>query len=71
MDRLAQLTLELSVVLDELHKEAARRNVRELMAPLAWLDEANGWLNLELQHSRGHSRGDAAPFVYIPVELRK
>jgi hypothetical protein len=71
MDRLAQLSNELTTILDELQREAATRDVRELMAPLAWLDEANGWLNYELLRIADPTRREPVPFTYIPVSLRK
>ncbi len=72
MDRLNDLAFRLNTVLDELHTEASQRNLRGLQAPLAWLDEANGWLNVEIERVRRPGvRDDSPPFVYIPVELRK
>ena len=75
MDRLAELSADLKRTLDELNDEAIRRNVRELMPPLAWLDEANRWLTFELDRLHGGIAServhDPVPFTYIPVELRK
>jgi hypothetical protein len=72
MDRLSDLALHLNRVLDELHAEAAARSFNELQAPLAWLDEANGWLNFELERVRQPQVRDSGPqFVYIPVAPRK
>jgi len=80
MDRLRQLADDLTRTLDELQCEAARRDARPLMAPLAWLDEANAWLRYELRrvtcedaaHGAAHGAArDVVPFTYIPVELRK
>ena len=61
MDRLAALSNELTTILEELHREAARRKLAPLEAPLAWLDEANGWLNYELgtDGALGTARGGA------------
>lgn len=70
MDRLAELSAELSSVLEQLRREAVRRDARELTAPLAWLDEANGWLKYELARVRGVENRDPVPFTYIPVNLR-
>ena len=71
MDRLGELSAELSAVLEQLQAEAVQRNVRELMAPLAWLDEANGWLKYEMTRLNGSAPREAVPFTYIPVQLRK
>jgi hypothetical protein len=71
MDTIHQLALDLNRILDQLQREAAGRDMRNLMAPLAWLDEANGWLRYELDRSNTTSLRDAVPFTYIPVELRK
>ncbi len=71
MDRLAELAHDLSRVLDELQEEAQRRDLPKLMAPLAWLDEANGWLRFELERVSHPDRREAVPFTYIPVELRR
>ncbi len=70
MDRLAELTADLSNVLRDLHDEAAQRELGELFAPLAWLDEANGWLNYELVKLSSPGAGDSVPFVQVPIELR-
>jgi hypothetical protein len=70
-DRLTELSSQLSLVLDQLQREAMRRNVRELAAPLAWLDEANGWLKYELARLNGNDRPEPVPFTYIPVDLRQ
>ena len=67
MDRLAELANDLSSVLDELHEEAAGREQRELMAPLAWLDEANGWLRFELSRSGESGVRQPVPFTYVPL----
>ena len=71
MDRLTELSADLKRTLDELNDEAIRRNVRELMPPLAWLDEANRWLAFELDRLHGGASHDPVPFTYIPVDLRK
>lgn len=67
MDRLAALSNELTTILEELHREAARRKLAPLEAPLAWLDEANGWLNYELAQTTHSAPREAVPFTYIPV----
>jgi hypothetical protein len=70
MDRLAELATDLGNVLAELHEEAAHRGFRQLNVPLAWLDEANGWLKYELVRLYSVER-DPVPFTYIPVDLRR
>jgi hypothetical protein len=70
MDRLAELAVELNVILAQLHEEASRRDLRQLNPPLAWLDEANGWLKHELARLYAIDR-DPVPFTYIPVDLRR
>jgi hypothetical protein len=71
MDRISRLADDLSAVLDQLHEEAAEQGVRPLMAPLAWLDEANSWLRYELRALREPERREFTPFTYIPLALRK
>ena len=72
MDRLSDLALRLTSVLDELHAEASARSLSDLQAPLAWLDEANGWLTFELDRVRRPQARDTGPrFVYIPVAPRR
>jgi hypothetical protein len=71
MDRISQLADDLSVLLDQLHQEAAGTGLRPLMAPLAWLDEANAWLRYELEQLPEPSRKEPVAFTYIPVSLRK
>ena len=70
MDRIAELSSQLNAVLTELHEEAVRRDLHQLNPPLAWLDEANGWLKYELVRLNALDR-DPVPFTYIPVDLRK
>jgi len=70
MDRLAELTSDLAILLAELREEAQERDLVELAAPLDWLDEASWWLKTELARGRRGSP-DAVPFTYIPVELRR
>lgn len=71
MDRLVELTTHLSETLEQLHAEARARDARELMAPLAWLDEANSWLRYELECADSPARRSDVHFTYIPVELRR
>ena len=71
MDRLAELATDLASILDEMQREAAARDMRELMAPLAWLYDALGWLNYELLRAGEQGNRDPVPFTYIPVSLRK
>ena len=70
MDRLTVLAAELNTVLTQLRDEAARRDLCELTAPLAWLDESYSWLKYELAHLNSIER-DPVPFTYIPVDLRR
>ena len=70
MDRLAELAAELNNLLGQLHEEASRRDVHQLNPPLAWLDEANGWLKYELARLYSLER-DPVPFTYIPTDLRR
>jgi hypothetical protein len=70
-DRLYELSTQLTALLDQLQEEAGRRDVRELQAPLAWLDEASSWLAYELARMNGAVPRDAVPFTFIPVDLRK
>ena len=71
MDRLTELSIELNTVLARLREEALARDLTRLAAPLAWLDEANGWLRYELERAWRAAPRDAVPFTYIPTELRK
>ncbi len=68
MDRLATLSRDLEAILDALHDEANRRELPELEAPLAWLDEAHGWLRYELARVRRPEQRECVPFTYIPVK---
>jgi hypothetical protein len=70
MDRLAELSSELSSLLEQLQSEANGSNMRELMAPIAWLDEANSWLRYELRRVHGNDARDPVPFTYVPLALR-
>lgn len=69
--RLDELSTELTALLEEIREEAARREIRELQAPLDWLDEANAWLSYELARLSGALPPEAVPFTYIPIELRR
>lgn len=71
MDRLSELAADLTRVLTDLREEADARDLRELAAPLAWLDEANCWLRYELERVRNPAQREPVPFTYIPVELRR
>lgn len=71
MDRLTELAGELATALAKLQHEAETRDLRELAAPLAWLDEANGWLTYEIERVYGVERRETVPFTYIPVYLRR
>jgi hypothetical protein len=71
MDRVSELADELTNILDRLHDEAAHGNMRSLMAPLAWLDEANSWLRYELVQHRGEQVDGSVAFTYIPLSLRR
>jgi hypothetical protein len=71
MDRISRLADDLTAVLDQLHEEAAEQGARSLMAPLAWLDEANSWLQYELRALREQERRERIPFTYIPLALPK
>jgi hypothetical protein len=70
MDRLSELANELTAILTELRDEANKRELRQLAAPLAWLDESNGWLRYELGRAYSPDR-EPVPFTYVPLELRK
>ena len=71
MDRLSELSTDLRRTLEDLNDEATKRNVRELTAPLAWLDEAQRWLAFELDRLQTGTPRDPVPFTYIPANLRK
>jgi len=71
MDRLADLAQQLSATLDELQAIAAQSDQRQLMAPLAWLDEANGWLRYEIARLAQPGIREPVPFSYIPANLRR
>lgn len=71
MDRLAELTTDLSALLDELKREADDCEARGLLTPIAWLEEANTWLKYELTRHYNPERRDPVPFTYIPVDLRR
>lgn len=71
MDRLVELTTHLSEILEQLQAEARARDARGLMAPLAWLDEANSWLRYEMECADSPARRQEVPFTYIPVNFRR
>jgi hypothetical protein len=71
MDHLAELSNDLNTLLARLREEAIARDLTRLAAPLAWLDEANGWLRYELERGCSAAPRDAVPFTYIPADLRK
>jgi hypothetical protein len=71
MDRLTELSAQLSTLLTEIDQEARRRGARELMAPLAWLAEADGWLEYELARRGSSAPVDPVPFTYVPLETRR
>lgn len=71
MNRLSELATDLTNVLADLRQEADTRDLRQLAAPLAWLDEANCWLRYELARVRDPAVREPVPFTYIPVDLRK
>lgn len=70
-DRLSELSQSLSTLIAQIESEADARGMRELMAPIAWLREADGWLAYELSRVQTPGKRDDVPFTYIPVELRK
>jgi hypothetical protein len=71
MDRLADLAADLDRILRELREESERREFKRLAAPLAWLDEANGWLRHELARALQSDpvAPDPVPFTFIPASL--
>jgi hypothetical protein len=71
MDRISELAQQLSATLEALRQEATERDARELQAPLAWLEEANGWLAYELERRYGNAPREPVPFTYIPIHLRR
>ena len=71
MDRLAELTTNLTALLEELKREVDDHEARGLLTPIAWLEEANGWLKYELTRFYNPERRDPVPFTYIPVDMRK
>ncbi len=71
MDRLSELSADLTTLIKQLQAEAMQRNVRELLAPLAWLDEAHSWLNYELAQLNGAAQREPVAFTYITIDLRK
>ena len=70
MDRLNELAADLARLLDEIRQEVDSRQAREFAAPVAWLSEANGWLQYELTRVQSGAR-EPVPFTYVPLELRK
>jgi hypothetical protein len=70
-DRLYELANELAALIEQLRSEADRRDLRDLRAPIDWLDESNSWLNYELARMTGNVPREQVPFTYIPAELRK
>jgi hypothetical protein len=70
MDRLDTLAADLTRLIDEIRDEVDRQQAREFAAPIAWLGEANGWLQYELDRAR-HGMRDPVPFTYLPLELRR
>ena len=70
MDRLVELTTDLTNTLRDLREEAERRDLDRLSASLAWLDEATFWLKYDL--ARAYSmEPDPVLFSYVPANLRK
>ncbi len=67
MHSLTDLSAELDRTLEELRREAARRGLAELNAPLAWLAEARTWLVYELDRIEDGAPRDPVPFRYIPA----
>jgi hypothetical protein len=70
MDRLVELTTDLTTTLRDLREELRRRDLERVSASLAWLDEAAFWLKYELARA-GSSEPESVPFTYIPANLRK
>lgn len=71
MDRIAELSHELTRVLAELREEADRRDLPQLAAPLHWLDEAERWLNYEIARYYAPPGREPVPFTYVPIHLRR
>ena len=71
MDHLSELAADLTRILDRLQSEAAQEERRELMAPLAWLDEASAWLRYELARAASPGEREPVPFTYIPLAYRR
>jgi hypothetical protein len=71
MDRLTQLSLDLTALLTEIRDEANRRDLTAMAAPLSWLDEANGWLNYELARAQTPSLREPVAFTFVPTHLRR
>ena len=70
MDRLVELTTDLTNTLRDLREEVQRRELDRVSASLAWLDEAAYWLKSEL--ARAYSmEPEPVPFTFIPANLRK
>lgn len=67
MHTLTELAADLDRALEELRREAARRGLAELNAPLAWLAEARSWLVYELDRIEDGAQRDPMPFRYIPA----
>jgi hypothetical protein len=71
MDRVSELSHDLTTILAQLREEANRTDLTELAAPLSWLDEANRWLNYELLRARTPSMREPVAFSFVPTHLRK
>lgn len=71
MDRLSQLTYDLSVTLAELREEACSRDLPQFAAPLSWLDEASAWLNYELVRLQTPALREPVAFSFVPTHMRK
>ena len=69
MDRLVELTTDLTNILRDLREEVQRRELDRASASLAWLDEAAFWLKFDL--ARAYSmEPEPVPFSYVPADLR-
>lgn len=71
MDRLNQLTHDLTTTLTQLREGACRRDLPQFAAPLSWLDEANRWLNYELARLQTPAMREPVPFTFVPTHMRK